>query len=206
MPLYRLANVCDGQIKVAVWNTTESEDALRQLIPPDFMHVYAERLAELKAPKRRLEWLASRVVAHHVLGIGHPISYYATGRPHRPEDDISIAHTGTFAAVALSACGRVGIDIEQYGPKVMRVLPYFVQRDEQPAEPMNRDYALFLWTVKEAVYKLYDAGLSMRDDIFVPPVTLQREGCAEARVARLGRKCRVHYVLGEAFVASLVYE
>lgn len=206
MPLYRLTGDLDGRIKVAVWKTTESESELQKMIPSVFMAEYAKQLSAFKAPKRRLEWLATRVVVHHVLGIDHPISYYSTGRPHRPEDDISIAHTANFAAVALSACGRVGIDIEQYGPKVMRVLPYFVQQGERPAEPMDRNYALFLWTVKEAVYKLYDAGLSMLNDILVPPVTLQHEGNAEAHIARLGRKCHVHYVLGQDFVTSLVYE
>lgn len=206
MPLYRLADDLDGKIKVAVWNTTESESELQELIPSAFMTEYAEQLATFKAPKRRLEWLATRVVAHHVLGINRPISYYSTGRPHRPEDDISIAHTASFAAVALSARGRVGIDIEQYGAKVMRVLPYFVQQGEQPAEPIDRNYALFLWTAKEAVYKLYDAGLSMLNDILVPPVTLQNEGHAEAHIARLERKCHIHYVLGQDFVTSLVYE
>lgn len=195
-----------ANVEVVIWHIEESEELLCSLIPPFLMCSYEIPLREMKSPKRRSEWIGARVLLHSVLNIQSPIHYNESGRPEVEGCIISISHTGKYVALALSKNHEIGVDIEQYGSKVMRVIDRFVAPSESLGSEMTCNYALFLWTVKEAVYKLGNIGPNLRDEIFVPPILLKNKGKALAVVPQLEASYEVYYMKSEEFFLSLAWK
>lgn len=91
------------------------------------------------------------------LGSHIKISKNEIGRPMIACDgvcDISLSHSGKYAACAVSINGRVGIDIERIptNREWMRVAKRFFTKDELAASDSEKGFAE-TWTRKEACYK-----------------------------------------------------
>jgi len=88
------------------------------------------------------------------------------GKPYLPDGSyLSVSHSGNMVAVALSPSMPVGIDVQVFQPKTLRV----VRRIMHPSEndlPLTDETAHWLWCAKEAVYKACEKnGLSLRENI-----------------------------------------
>ena len=195
-----------ADIEVVIWHIEESEESLRSLIPPFLMTLYESPLEKMKSQKRRNEWLGARVLLHSVLNIHTPICYRESGSPKVERVHISISHTGKYVALAVSNKHEIGVDIEQYGSKIMRVVDRFIAPSESLKSELTCDYALFLWTVKEAVYKLDNIGSNLKDEIFVSPIILKDQGSALAEVPKTGMSYEVYYRRCEDFFLSLTWK
>ena len=68
---------------------------------------------------------------------------------------ISITHTGAYAAIYLHPTLKVGIDIERIGEKVVRVKNRFLSDQELASidERNEKTHLTILWAAKEALYK-----------------------------------------------------
>lgn len=102
------------------------------------------------SPKRRREWLSVRLLLHEILGHHVRIVYNSANRPHLENSplQISIAHSGIHAAIALSA-RPTGLDIEHAAQKAGLLLNRFTTKEERHhLSPVE------IWCAKEAVYKL----------------------------------------------------
>ena len=104
------------------------------------------------ATRRERERSAVRRVLRGMLGDGSAeIGHTSAGAPFvvgRDDLHISVSHSRSEVAVAISTDGPVGVDIESPSPRVARV----VTREMGPDEPALID-PLRAWTAKEAVFK-----------------------------------------------------
>ncbi len=111
-----------------------------------------EYYEKISAPKRRSEWLTSRVVLREVLGAEVSTDY--RGRvPIVVGSDkfISISHTDNIVVLYIS--DRVcGVDIEPCSRSFERVKNRFLSQKE--LSWMNGEDIALAWSVKEAAYKL----------------------------------------------------
>lgn len=195
-----------ADIEVVIWHIEESEEYLRSLIPPFLMTLYESSLEKMKSQKRRNEWLGARALLHSVLNIHSPICYKESGCPNVEGCHISISHTGRYVALAFSKKHEIGVDIEQYGSKIMRVADRFIAPSESLKSELTCNYALFLWTVKEAVYKMGNIGPNLKDEIFVSPIILKDQGRALAEVPKRETSYEVYYMRCEDFFLSLTWK
>lgn len=204
MSLYKRLDF-SPDIKIAIWHIEESEEQLLSLIPPFFRSVYLPALERFKSLKRRREWLTSRVLLHTVFKVCNALKYDAGGKPCLAESKISISHTGDYVVVALSNLTDVGVDIELHGDKALRAYQRFSAPSEWPSVPMESQYALFLWTAKEAAYKLFNTAPDFRTQIRIQPVSLGENGTATATFVEEGTTCQIYYADHSSFFLSVAF-
>ena len=169
-----------------VWRVSETYGELCALLPRATVEEAESRFA---APHRRQEWLAVRALLRQLAGRGAEVCYLRG-----------------YVAVILGR-GTVGIDIEQYGPRVHRVADRFM-RDDEAALPFEGDdtWSLLLhWSAKETLFKCLDAeGVDFRRHLRIIPFRPARRGVFHAREYRTGERRRffVRYLLHPGFVLT----
>ena len=177
MALY--AHFWSGDVEIGIWKMEEDEAQLLSRLPA----AVSRGVERFTAPHRRQEWLSVRLLLltlldHHE---GHSdsqahgasdtsdapdasdtsaalIGYTAAGAPYLLDRSraLSISHTKGYVAVALAPWGsRPGLDIEQWGERVLKVASRFLREDEEaPLYEGSRVAALLLhWSAKEALFK-----------------------------------------------------
>ena len=204
MPLYRTYS--EGEFLLGIWKSDETtEQLLASLEHKDW---YREKLAVL-SEKRKHEWLSVRVLLKALCGEEKEIAYYSSGRPYLKDGSryISISHTRGYVAVALHSSCEVGMDIEQYGTRVRKVVSRFIRSDEE-STMMEGDevYALLLhWSAKEVVFKCMNtAEGDFREHLRIFPFTVAEKGAFSAEEYRTPeqRKFEIRYLLHPDFVLT----
>lgn len=141
---------------LALWKITETVDELLDALDLD-PFVIAE-IAQFTSEKRKLEYLAVRVMLREVLGEKKTIVYDLNGSPRLQDGsyNISITHTGSYAAIILHPTLRLGIDIERISDRVVRVQSKFLSKRELESidQPTAKTHLALLWSAKEALYKI----------------------------------------------------
>lgn len=167
MPLYKTISITGGLI--GIWKFTESVAEL--------IHSFSE--TELNDPnfrkytheKRRVEWLATRLVIRQLIGSEFKIEYLATGKPviiHSQYRHISISHSREFAAIILHEELNVGIDIEEISRDYDRIEKRFLSEEELLHVAKNQNLQCLYWCAKEAVFKLVeDDGIDFKKQIHI---------------------------------------
>lgn len=158
-----------------------------------FPHYRAESLRRFASAGRRREWLSVRQLLHSVLGPGVRIVYASDGSP-RLEGSalhISIAHSGPYAALALSQA-PTGLDIEQAAAKAARLQPRFSTPEELLHLPATE-----IWCAKEAAYKLLP--LAPGTPLTAVRILGPRRAACQGHEARLrfARHGRLHICVAE---------
>ena len=196
MPLYRTYKQKD--LTVGVWKVDETIEQLRSMFHQ--FSIYEEDFERFKAEKRKLEWLAVRVLLKELLGEEKKIVYLPSGKPCLEDGSacISFSHTPGYVAVAIHPSAEVGVDIEQYGTRVQRLASRFVREDEQVSVASGDEiYALLLhWSAKETMFKLMEEeAVDFLDHLCIFPFTLQESGVMEAQEFRSSneQKFLIHY-------------
>lgn len=189
MPLLeqKLPNTATGY---ALWHITEEEDNLVRALQP--FPVQWERLAAIKAPKRRLEWLACRLALFQLLqasGLNTTGLLYnlPQGSPclHDCPYGISLSHSFPYAAAALHLKHTPGIDIEHASDKVWRIRHKFLSEPELSHTGEDLHALCLYWAAKEALYKhLGESGVIFNRELKIAPFSLQKEGTIDARIER----------------------
>lgn len=208
------------KLQWAVWKIEESFETLLALLPDARRRACEEEMQRFTSPRRKMEWLSVRVLLHAMLGEDKQIAYSLEGKPYLTDHSfyISISHTKGYVAVILSSAAPVGIDIEQYGPRVRRVFDRFIRPDEQ-TEPYLEDTTwsmLLHWSAKETVYKCMenpDADLrKLRLSHFIPQeggiFQVQEYATAQQQIFTVGYRISTDFVLtwtkeGSGLPASL---
>jgi 4'-phosphopantetheinyl transferase len=157
-----------GDTQLVIWQTSESEEELISVWQQEAS--LASVPESITHPFRRAQWLASRVLLHHI----HPnekVVYDENGKPWLsvPHRHISFSHTADFIAL-LSSPEPCGIDIEIVSPKIERIAHKFLKPDELDAamRGVNPETLYTYWCAKEALYKVYgQKGVSLKDNITV---------------------------------------
>jgi len=157
MLLYK-KNIDNGAI-IACWKIEESVEELLLVLEND--SDLLQQITQFGSEKRKLEFLATRVLLNTVLKDEKKIAYFASGMPYLTDNsfNISIAHTGEFVTIILHPQKRVGIDIEKISDKVVRVKHKFLSESELDfvEDSLEKTHLTLLWCAKEALYKIIDA-------------------------------------------------
>lgn len=183
MPIIREEHT-KGGATVAVWEISEPEPLLLSLLVPNEKE--QQHLDRIKAPQRRLHWLAARLLAARYLPGAREIEYSNTGQPRIPGSAtyFSIAHSAGHAAFIMDQ-KPAGIDLEQITPRIRKVISRFMHPDELAhAAQSGSDNTLYIyWCAKEAVVKwLGDPSIDFQNKIRINPFIIEGKGEITASV------------------------
>ena len=169
MPLFFQQNI-NGLASLGIWSITEEEDHFLQKVSMQ---------QDISNSLKRRQHLAGRYMLK-VLEPNFPIqniSIAASRKPFLKDDQFhfSISHAGEYAAAIISETHRVGVDLEIYTNRVMKVLHKFLSASEQQLVATHQEEAYvmetLLWSVKESVYKWYGlGGLDFKEHICVQSI------------------------------------
>lgn len=197
----------EDTVRWGIWKMDESVEELLALLPT--RKPYEDGLRRFTALHRKLEWLSVRVLLYQLLGKTVEIAYEPSGKPYLVDHShfISISHTKGYVAVILSTVSEVGIDIEQYGPRIHKVAHKFM-RDDEVATPYNDDstWSLLLhWSAKEVMFKCMDASeVDFREHLRIFPFAVSLQGEFKSCEYRtdLKRSFLIHYQIHADFVLT----
>jgi phosphopantetheinyl transferase len=140
---------------IAVWKINELESELASGL--ELSKEALTRLSQRRSTTHRKGYLAIRKLlrSHDIDPLIH--KYDKNGAPYLTDGrHLSISHTKDVAAIAISS-QPVGIDLEHYQEKIIRIAPRFLHLKESLDLNMNKDihYLSQIWTAKEALYKVF---------------------------------------------------
>lgn len=179
MPLL-LEEQSDEQSRLALWRLEESSEELLNLLPD---HLEEE---QLRMPIRNellfRQRLASRLLLVHLF----PGRRLKLGRNENKKtrlldapEQISISHAGSLAAVRVSACQPVGIDVEEVAERIGRISNRFINEQEWGCLQGQQDFRgmMLIWAVKEAVFKYAgQSGLDFKLEICMDSFRVDESG------------------------------
>jgi 4'-phosphopantetheinyl transferase len=136
------------------------------------------RLASLRFPQDRREYLVAHVLARKALSHYHPIPpeawrfrHNSYGKPSiDPECGLhfNIAHSSNLTVCLISQRGEVGVDVEPHGrgDEILEIASTVcslaeLAQIESLDKSQRADYTLTLWTLKEAYVKAQGKGFSL---------------------------------------------
>lgn len=188
MPLYKTITIPDGLI--GVWLLTETSIDLfpnffpEELADPAFLNYTHE--------KRKVEWLATRVLIKQLIGPDFSITYSETGKPilnHARYKHLSISHSRDFAAVILHKNLNVGLDIENITRNYNPIEKRYLSEDELIQVNKKPRMQCLYWCAKETIFKLVpDDGIEFRRQIHISPFNPELENEFSARFIAKNRK------------------
>ncbi len=152
MPEVRLLKG-NTNFRAAFWQITETEEDLYYGLT--LTSEAKTRLSSRKSLSHRRGYLAIRQLLKQLNIEPKTHQYDALGAPYLTDGRfLSLSHTKTFAAVVLSDVA-VGIDIENYQEKIVRIAPRFLHASELTSSQAVEDIPRLtqIWTAKEAIYK-----------------------------------------------------
>ena len=209
MPIFKQWN--EGGAQWGIWQVDESAEELRARLSSDSCDDAV--LEGLRAPSRKLEYLAVRVLLKELLGREYRIDHYPSGKPFLPDSPlyITISHTKGYVAVGLHPSKEVGIDIEYVAERVRKVTSRFVRPDELPGlqqqAPTVQLYELLLvWSAKESLFKvLNQQDVDFQEHLRIAPFTYCEAGgefTAYEYRTKNGTVYGVHYLTHPDFVCT----
>ena len=186
MPLLEVRKI-NTHTYMGFWQLTESLATLQQQLA----ELVGNQLQIPDYPNslRLSQWLGSRVLAYMLLqkftALPLPLRNNAQGKPEFEQNAIyiSISHSQNLAAVIISERFKVGIDIENISPKVMRVRDKFMAAAEKTDAGEDLEKTLIYWSTKETLYKLYSKKqLLFKEHLLVKPFPASAAGTLEAQI------------------------
>ena len=120
MPIYKTYE--KESFRWGIWKADETLEELALLMPHGDVCMQ-ESIQRFSNENRRKEWLAVRVLLSYLSEKEYEIAYCPSGKPYLKDSScrISVSHTNGYVAVALHPLHEVGIDIERYATRVMKV-------------------------------------------------------------------------------------
>ena len=163
MPLFRKINCEKGW--GGIWKITETFDELCDMLPHSAC--YREHAFHFAAERRRLEYVAVRLLIFTLTGEELQVEYLPSGRPFLRDRrlQLSISHTFGYAAVLFSEEYEAGLDIEVFSEIIVKLKERLIG----PEEAAETTYEILLhWSAKEAVFKILDEeGIDFRKNLTV---------------------------------------
>lgn len=143
--------------EVLVFKVTESEDELFQQINHPSVK---NKLAEIKAPQKRLEFLARNLVFQLKFLDLSLLSKNEFGAPILLEGNnhISFSHSFPFVCMYINKVKQCGIDVERVQDKVLRISPKFLNNVELNFTESAPEKITMVWSAKEVAFKIYQKG------------------------------------------------
>lgn len=203
MPIYKTYE--KESFRWGIWKADETLEELALLMPHGDVCMQ-ESIQRFSNENRRKEWLAVRVLLSYLSEKEYEIAYCPSGKPYLKDSScrISVSHTNGYVAVALHPLHEVGIDIERYATRVMKVKERFMRENEY-AEG-DEIYALLLhWSAKETLFKLLgQEEVDLKEHFQILPFSIGQEGTMKAYEYKTAEKndYTVFYRLEPEFVLT----
>ena len=148
----------DRSTRLGLWKIEEEETPLKKQAGLDSSE--ERQFASFKNEVRKKQWLSYRALLRQILApYRGTLEYDSFGKPRLRNSklNISVAHSGDYAAVIISKNSAVGIDIERLKDRIYRIKDRFLTAEEDKnLGEINRLEKLYVaWGTKEALYKLY---------------------------------------------------
>ena len=140
MPLFRKINCEKGW--GGIWKITETFDELCDMLPHSAC--YREHAFHFAAERRRLEYVAVRLLIFTLTGEELQVEYLPSGRPFFRDRrlQLSISHTFGYAAVLFSEEYEAGLDIEVFFRKNCKVERTFDRSGRSGRNNIRDSFAL----------------------------------------------------------------
>ena len=200
MPLIKTEQICQD-VYVGLWQISETESDFYCEYP--FLLKYRCHVDALKSMSRKLEFLAVRALLPYIgiLDADVAISHEKNGKPLLSNGfNISISHTRGYAAVIVSPCRHVAIDIEYVSERVGRIASRFLRDDEQAVTLQQQ---LMCWCAKETAYKLFPVDNFSFSDIRVSVEVMDgNSGTVAVEDVKYFVKFEVSYVSTDDFMLT----
>ncbi len=182
MALY-LRKRLEKKVEIAVWQVTESEEELLNLIsvPTDEM----EEIMLFRSESQRRQKLAVRALLNEVFEDKMYLNHHDNGKPYLENcvTNISITHTDKYVAIIISDDDELGIDIESLDRDFTAVEKKALSEeeiDDLDDEKKNEQLAIY-WCAKEAIFKRMSQNrVDFAEQIEVEKFNLRKEGELEA--------------------------
>ncbi|MEI8202259.1 MAG: 4'-phosphopantetheinyl transferase superfamily protein [Bacteroidota bacterium] len=208
MPLYHSSEVSPG-VYLGIWKI--AEEPVFFLDKLSLSEVEQQQYDTFIHNKRRLHWLSYRLLLQELLGKSSVnILYSPTGKPMlaNVEGNISVSHSGDFAAILYSQHRQTGIDIEIITDRILRLSEKFVSEDEEArlSEQYLKEELYILWGAKESLYKLKGKdGVDFKENLHIFPFQFQQKGEIDGIIQFEGKteNYTLHYEVIEGYI--LVY-
>ena len=167
----------DSGHKIWLTHTNISEEVLLKEVKLTDDEI--KLLSDISGKRRRKEFLAVRYLIQQQYGNDEFISYDENGKPGLSFSNkkISISHSGELEAVITHPTLEVGIDLQHYTEKIMRVNQRFLSEEEFKDTKGEIWKTLVYWCAKEALFKYYALGnVDFRKELFVEPFKMDNSG------------------------------
>jgi 4'-phosphopantetheinyl transferase len=192
MPLFKTIPVAGGLI--GVWEMTESsEELLRFFSSEETNNLDFQKYTH---EKRKVEWLASRLMLKQLIGSDFAVSYSETGKPilgNNCYKHISISHSRDFVVVFVHENLEVGIDIENLTRNYHSIEKRYLSDLEQKQASGNPKIQCIYWCAKEAIFKLVpDIGVEFREQINILPFNPETDSQFKVRYISGERQTEYH--------------
>lgn len=164
---------------IGIWEITETADILSSefsFSPMEFLEYNG-----IRAEKRKVEYLAARLILQKLFDKKDEIHYHESGKPVLINSNvhISISHSANLVVVMVSN-QKNGIDVELTNRNIDRVARRFLSQDEYShiQELENSQLAkIIYWGAKESIFKCSDyQGVNFYKQILIYPFPFENAG------------------------------
>ena len=173
----------DKDCVMGIWKITETRDELLNMLSSTNQEKAHHYLSNIKSNRRTLEWLSSRLLLQLLTNDDKTIEHTDQGQPFLVDNSfqISISHSKDYAVVLLHKYKKVGVDIENYSQRILKVEKRFISETEY-IDPNQRTLHLILhWCAKETLYKLMNSTeIVFKKHLHIEPFQIQEEGIMNA--------------------------
>ena len=189
-----------------LWHISEDERALLREASGETIP------ASLTNPNKRLEHIAGRVLVKYLMtqsGLKYMgIRKDDFGKPF-PVDStyqLSLSHSYPYVAALIDSSQPVGIDLEQPKPKLLKIAPRVLSKEELEDAGDDLVKHCVLWCAKEAMIKVYGKkDLALAENLIIAPFRCSNEGDILGRIIVRGNETKVplHYSVHKDFVVVM---
>lgn len=165
---------------LGIWELTETAEQLSSVF--QFSEIEKNEFSRINFSKRKIEYLATRLLLQNLLNEKVEIVYKKSGKPTLKNKllNISISHSADLAAVYISEKNN-GIDVEQLHRNIDRVANRFLNelemRDVENCKNPQMAKILY-WGAKESIFKCTALhGVLFDKQIHIPAFNIENEGC-----------------------------
>jgi len=164
---------------LGIWKLTESAtDLISQF---QFSEIEKEKFDKIKIERRKIEYLATRLLLENLLDKKPEIIYLESGKPELKniQKNISISHSSNFVVTLVSE-KNIGIDIENTQRDIKKIASRFLCEEElnyiqKMADPQTA--TILYWSAKEAIFKCTDEDrILFSKQIFIQPFKIETMG------------------------------
>ena len=200
MPLIKTINTEAGVL--GIWKLTESATGLISQF--QFSEIEKDKFDKIKVERRKIEYLATRLLLEHILDKKPEITYLDSGKPElkNSNNNISISHSSEFV-VALISEKNIGIDVENTQRNIKKIANRFLCEEELNYIQNMTDSqtaTILYWSAKEAIFKCTDEDEILFDkQIFIQPFEIKTRGNFHAILNK-----NTHYKLWYFFIENNV--